>query len=211
MPVSKTIFCILILIGLTGSLFAEIELVSVSWNPAYCRSESCEKNLKKRLNAINRVDKVEINLAAGRADLWWKHDITFSFDPINRAMRRIGLNVKDDGVRLKVRGTIQQYGNRLALISAGDGTRFELLSHVIPSEGEYLPEHKRVTPILDKVNQEILLDASVKNQIVTIEGILYRHNYTPPFKILIDRIQKLSENPEPKGKKSLNTDFHSDI
>ena len=166
-------------------LEAEIQRVTVHWNPFAC-PPSCAEGLINVFRNVNGVGDVHLNQSAGEMDLIWKPDVGFSFAEINTAMRMIGPSIF--AIRLKVRGTISHEGENIFLTSLGDGSRFEL-SEPVPVRNTIFGEWK-LTP----ENQQKLLAAEKEKKIATIEGTLLNPHRTPVIdQLMINSLQ--FENP----------------
>lgn len=179
---------------LCQQLFSEVQqVVLIWWKPGLCGAP-CVKNLYKQLGRVPGVATVHIDQAAGRAYLEWKADRTFSFQPLNAAVRYVGIRVDD--IRLKVRGHIIQEAAQIKLVSSGDNTSFTLLNPVIPQQHQYVvqwnPAARKLSPSLQKQ----LLDIAKKGEIVTIEGQFFEPYRSPPNQLVVEQV---SIEPGKKG------------
>ncbi|MCB1114546.1 MAG: hypothetical protein KDK62_07310 [Chlamydiia bacterium] len=183
MSLGKKLF--LSLAFILSSLSAEVEQVTLIWQPGLCGS-GCVKGLYRELGKIRGIDTIDINEGTGRAYLTWKPDVKFSFQPINVAVRIVGIRVND--IRLKVRGKIHGSAQNLELISEGDKTPFRLLNPIIP-QGNRAPELKSTLnrQISPEVAQE-LLETAKNNQTVLIEGQFFQPYRSPPNNLVIERV-----------------------
>lgn len=173
---------------LNGRLLAEIEYVVVTWNPGLCQA-SCIKGLEERFKKVPGVDAVEMNGPNGFARLTWKKRVPFSFQPINYALRWIGIREKD--VRVKVRGYIAIYKDMYSIISSEDHTHFVLFNRVTSSPNDYVIEFNPANRILTPELKEQFDEIKRNNQTVVIEGSLFMPQRSPPdpLRLIIGVVQ----------------------
>lgn len=170
------------------ALTAEIEMVTLTWDPTPCQ-QSCQTNLQKRLTAAAGVALAEVHGDVGRADIIWKPTAPFSFVPLNWALRFVGL--RERTVRVKVSGTIAGGGKNFSIISRGDNTNFVLLNRVAPIEpSHYTNEFSRTNRDLSQELIDKLQEGKKKKQIAIVEGLLFEPYRSPPApnQIIVDQI-----------------------
>jgi len=172
---------------LTSNQFLEAEItdVIVTWRAASCRS-GCDKLLMQQFGKVYGIYSTDINLNAGQANIKWKPNVAFSFQPLDTAMRLVGPHINN--VRLKVRGNIRHDPKNVKLISEGDGTEFYLLSPVTPVANQYTPTTSIYNRELNPEVRDQLLDAEAKKLNVIIEGPLFQPYRSPPLQLVIERI-----------------------
>lgn len=164
---------------------AEILDVRVTWTAAECQAR-CNKLLLAQFGKIYGVSSVQVNQAAGQADLKWKPKVIFSFRPIDSALRMVGPFPND--VRVKVRGKIQHDPVNVKIISDGDGTSFYLLNPIIPSRNQFVIEDSAFNRSLTPDMRNKLIEAQKNNQMVTIEGPLFEPYRSPPLRIVVESL-----------------------
>lgn len=175
--------------------FAEVETVKVSWYQPVACLESCVKALENRFLRIPGVESAEMNQADGIATLKWKPNVPFSFLPINYALRYIG--VREQNVWVKARGTISIQGDTYALISQGDGTRFVLLNRVPVNNTNYSNQYNTQNRGLSDEQKQKLTAAAKQKSSVTIEGLLFMPERSPPdpLQLIIGSLQIEESKP----------------
>lgn len=167
------------------SLKAEVQQVTLVWQPGLC-AVSCVKELDKQLTRVPGVAKVDINEGSGRAYLTWKPDAPFSFQPLNAAVRYVGIRVND--IHLKVRGRVMQEGNQIKLISSGDNTSFTLLNPVVPQQRQYVVQYNPEVRKLSPQTQADLVEAQKNDWMVTIEGPFFEPYRSPPNMLVVEQM-----------------------
>lgn len=174
----KRIFCVLSLsLLLSISLFAEVQKVVLKWDPKLC-PQSCMQILEQRLTKASGVQGVEMNIAEGSATLGWNPTIPFSFVPLNYALRWVG--IRENDVRVQVKGTVSISGNTYAVISSGDRTRFVLFGPVDSKPNQYSVQYNSGNRPLADETKEKLLKAKQQNLSVTVSGTLFMPYRSPP-------------------------------
>jgi hypothetical protein len=174
-------------------LKAEISDITITWRAAQCIGR-CQKLLSEQFGKIYGVSKVDVNLAAGQANLKWKPNVAFSFYQINTAMRLVGPAISN--IRLKVKGKIQADRGQVKLISEGDGTTFYLLNPITPSGTKYVITGSIYNRQLSPDVRKQLLDAAAKKQLVIVEGPLFEPYRSPPLYLVIEHLS--FEDPKQK-------------
>ena len=168
-----------------ASLNAEVQQVTLIWQPGLC-SASCVKELTKQLYRAPGVEKVDIDEGSGRASIIWKPQAPFSFQQINAALRYVG--IRQDLIRLRVRGKITEMGSQLKLISSGDNTPFELLNPITAQANQYAvqwnPSTRQLTPQL----KSELLEIQKNGWTVTIEGTFFEPFRSPPNRLIVEQL-----------------------
>lgn len=165
-----------------GSLSAEVQQLVIKWNPVLCK-QKCVQGLSDQFYNIKGVAAVEINQAAGQAQIRWKPEFPISFPPINTAMSMIGAAIED--IRVKVRGTIGHDVRTVSLISLGDNTRFLLLGSIMPQQSHFVTEFSPYNRPLDPQMRQKLLDAQANDLVATIEGPLFQPERSPPNPLML--------------------------
>lgn len=182
------------------TLSAEIEMVTLTWDPTPCQ-QTCQVNLQKRLTAAAGVASADVHGDVGQAQLQWKPGSPFSFVPLNGALRLVGLREKT--VRVKVSGTITGGGKNFAIVSRGDNTNFVLLNRVAPTEPSfYTNEYSRTNRDLSQELIDKLQEGKKKKQIAIVEGLLFEPYRSPPApnQLIVDQIS-FEEAKKPGGSK----------
>lgn len=182
------------------SLNAEIELVTLTWDPTPCK-QSCQTTLRKRLEQTSGIASVEMSGDVGRAEIKWKPTSPFSFVPLNWALRFVGL--RERTVRVKVSGNITGGGKNFSIVSRGDHTNFVLLNRVAPTEpSHYTNEFSRTNRDLSQELIDKLEEGKKKKQIAVIEGLLFEPYRSPPApnQIIVDQIS-FEEAKKPQSSK----------
>lgn len=169
-------------------LSAEVEQVIIKWNPGLCL-HTCVKGLEQRFQRIPGVESIEMNEPNGMATIKWKSNVPFSFVPLNYALRWIG--IRQDDVRVRVRGSISVFQKTYSIISKGDHTRFVLLNRVSSNPNQYV---ERFNPADRQLSTELeakLNEAKENNATVVIEGPLFMPLRSPPdpLRLVIDQMQ----------------------
>lgn len=160
------------------SLAAEIESVSLTWDPVPCKL-NCQEILMKNLQRANGVASATIQGDVGRAELTWKPTVPFSFVPLNGALRMVG--VREKTVRVKVTGTITGSGKNFSIVSRGDRTNFVLINRVGTHDPSlYVNEYSRTNRDLTPEIANQLLEGKNKNKIAVITGLLFEPYRSPP-------------------------------
>lgn len=185
-------------------LNAEIESVTLTWDPIACK-QSCQINLKKRLEGTAGVASVEVHGDTGRADMTWKPTSPFSFVPLNWALRYVGLREKT--VRVKVSGSVVGAGKNYSIVSKGDNTRFVLLNRVAPTEpSHYTNEYSRTNRDLSQELIDQLEEGKKKKLTAVIEGLLFEPYRSPPApnQLIVDTIsfEEVKKNKSAKDSKA---------
>lgn len=186
---------------LCQQVYGEVQqVILIWWKPGLCGAP-CVKNLYKQLGRVPGVSTVNIDQAAGRAYLEWKPDRTFSFQPLNAAVRYVGIRVDD--IRLKVRGHIIQEAAQIKLVSSGDNTSFTLLNPVIPQPRQYVEQWNPAARKLSPSLQAQLLEIAKKGEVVTIEGQFFEPYRSPPNHLVVEQVSTEPGNKEPQKNKLL--------
>lgn len=172
---------------------SEIEEVIIKWDPLLCK-QACIKGLEKRFGQVPGVQSVEMNRAEGSSKMSWKPNVPFAFTPLNAALRWIGIRQND--VRVKVRGTVSESGNAFFLISNGDRTKFVLINRVYSDPGEYVVQFNTQNREIKGELAKTLREVKKAKDIVSINGTLFMPLRSPPnpLYLIVDQIQK--EQPE---------------
>lgn len=187
-------FIFLFLTSYLAPLSAEIQKVNLTWTAILCRG-LCGRELEKQFSRVKGVASITINQQAGSAELRWKPNEKFSFQPIHIAMALVGLGLRD--IRLTARGTIRTDGKTFTLVSIGDNTVFTLLNPIIPNPHSYVPQTSTANRKLTPEMQQKLFDAQRTHKIAIIEGPLFEPYRSPPLMLVIDQIS-FEEQPQEK-------------
>lgn len=194
---------ILLILSLASmQLTAEVQEVILIWQPGLC-GPKCVEALYKQLGKIGGLDKMAIDEGQGRASLIWKTNAPFAFQPINNAVRMVGIRVND--LRLKVTGSIVQNGNQLKLISRGDNTAFNLINPLVPQQNRYSTPRSIFNRQLSPETTATLLDLMKNKQIVTIEGQFFEPYRSPPINLVVEniKVEPPPAAPVPNGAKGV--------
>lgn len=152
-------------------LNAEIERITVLWNPQICL-EPCVREVTRQLQMVAGIAELVINQPQGQADIRWKPKVPFSYDYIKTAFGIVGAVIRD--VRIQVRGTVTISRNAVTLDSLGDNTRFVLLGPAQQSFTKYVPQRNFDTHPLAPEMQMQLAQAAQDYCVVTVKGPLLR-------------------------------------
>lgn len=168
-------------------VMAEVQSFSMIFDAALC-TPSCAAQLAQRLSHNTPgVVKAEVSQAAGRAEVVWSPTMTFSFQPINFAVRYVGIRPRL--FRIRVRGTVQSANGRdFTLISTGDNTPFVLRGPVQPSVNRYTEQYNPQTHFLNPQLIQQLSDVVKQKQTIIVEGPFFEPFRSPPNQIVIEAI-----------------------
>ncbi len=176
----------ILLQGIPFSLQAEVERATVSWNPGMCNA-NCAQMLEAKFRELKAVDEVSQNSSQGKTNLKWSPNAPFSYITIKRVMQSVGAGV--DNIQVRVRGKVRAEGNKVALYSSGDNTRFELVSAQQPGLSQpTVPANPALMKLEPRLREKILAD-SEGNKTVVIEGPLYRPWNATQLIIVVQRMQ----------------------
>lgn len=189
-------FFAIVSLFLIGGLLCqgEIEEIVIKWDPLLCK-QACIQGLEKRFGMIPGVESIVMNRAQGSSRMSWKSNVPFAFTPFNAALRWIGIRQND--VRIKVKGTVSESKNMFSLISNGDRTKFILINRVYSDPGEYVVLFNVQNRAITGELAATLRNAKRKREIVSINGTLFMPLRSPPnpLYLIVDQIQK----EEPKN------------
>lgn len=182
----KILFLQLLLSLFIFPVYGEIEWIKIKWNSPLC-PDSCIQNLHKQFEQIKGVSEISIDQSAGQAVLKWKVNQPYAFQPINIAMRMVGLTILD--YRIRVKGRIFIDGKTFKLLSIGDDTTFVLLGpinnmNLNQQSIEFSAQNRQITGDL----KEKLLAAKKANAAVTIEGVLFEPQRQPLIQLVIEQL-----------------------
>lgn len=168
----------------TCVLNAEIVSVRIDWDNIQCQ-EDCAKLMDKQLNEIKQVATVSVSQTNGNATLQWKAGDKFDFQPVNNAIKRVGLHL--EALRINVRGTISVENRKYFITSIGDGTKFHLLGQATddPNKNRYVIQNSAFNRPLSKEQKEQLENAMKNDLTVTIEGPILQPYQFPPLDLII--------------------------
>lgn len=193
----KTFPLFIILSALAAPLLkAEIQSFTMIWNQQLC-TPTCAAQLGQRLSHNTPgVQKAEVSQAAGRADVVWDPRVPFSFQPINNAVRFVGIRPRL--FRIKVRGTVQAVNGRdFTLISTGDNTPFVLRGPIQPSLNRYTEQYNPQTHFLNPQLIQQLSEIARLRQTVIIEGPFFEPFRSPPNQLIIETLSVEEEKKRP--------------
>ncbi|HRD55378.1 MAG TPA: hypothetical protein PLC42_03170 [Parachlamydiaceae bacterium] len=165
-------------------LHSDIQEVKVFWSAPLC-TPSCYSLLATEFRKVPGVADVEMNGAAGQANLKWTPNASFSFHAVDAAMRMVGPRLHN--IRVKVRGKIQEAQGTIKLISEGDQTEFYLLGPAGFAPGQTLTQSVYNRPLTPNI-QEKLLSAKQQNLTVIIDGPLFQPQRSPPNQLVAENI-----------------------
>lgn len=168
---SKYFWLLSLCMGVLSPLCAEIERITVLWNPQICL-EPCVREITRQLRMVNGIAEIVISEAQGQADIRWKPKVPFSYDYIKTAFGIVGATIRD--VRMQVRGTLTVSASTIILESLGDNTRFVLLGPAQQSFTKNIPQKNFDTHPLAPEMQQQLLTAAREFCVVTVKGPLLR-------------------------------------
>lgn len=186
MSLKKTLFLFIAIVITNFSLQAEIEIVTVKWNPYLC-IQNCPSLLVREFKKTQGVDQITINEAQGQADITWRPNVPFTFQQINIPTRMIGIRPHD--MRVRARGTISHTDRTVTLTSSGDGTQFLLLGPITPSVTNQVIQHNIQNNPLPADRRDQLINAERQKQTVTIEGPLFAPQRSPPLMLIVEQLQ----------------------
>lgn len=175
----------LVALFISSALSAEIQEVTLLWQPGLC-GDKCIQELNRQLSKIPGVAAVRLDEGTGRAFLTWKPNSVFAFQPINAAVRYVGIRVND--IRLKVRGELVDDRGTIKLISSGDRTPFILINSAIPQQGAYTETHNPSVRNLSPELRNQFLEAIKQKSIVTIDGPFFEPYRSPPNLISVEHV-----------------------
>ena len=168
----------------TQPIFGEIDYVTLYWRPDVC-DERCSRLLELSLEKVEEASSVETDPTEGKAQLFWKARRPFEYREVNYAMKRIGVKLKDVGIRL--RGTISQSGKEYFIHSIGDSTKLRLVSPPPPSTQEYVERKNILAYELTEELKAFFSDLEKKKRVVTVEGLLFEP-YRPGLNLIVGQV-----------------------
>ena len=158
-----------LLLIISHPLFSEVQYAQIRWNPAHCVNK-CPETIAQQLKIFPGIASLTMNPTAGQADLIWKPDVPFLVSYLANIFAQQRVTVYS--IRIKVRGTIQVFGNQVSLLSLGDNTTFSLVSapkiQINRNQAYYNPANYPLDPYL----KDQLAKAANEKKIVHIEGPL---------------------------------------
>lgn len=184
----------LFFLAISGTLSAEVEMVTLKWNPIPCKN-SCPILLRERLSKAKGVVNVDVNEASGQANITWDKRVPFSFVPINWALRYVGVREKD--LRVRVSGYVKGSGASYSITSKGDNTNFILFNRAVsPDSTQFTNRFNPTNRVLSPDIIAKLDEARQGNRIVTIEGPIFMPERSPPdpLRLVVESISV--ENPK---------------
>lgn len=161
-------------------LHGEILQVELQFLPGICQGQ-CGPLLHDQLSKIKGAQSVEVNATSGQAIIKWTPGQRFSWNPINVAVRMVGISLHQTLVT--VAGEIRPRGQTLELISSGDGTPFLLIGPITPSQTNYVTRSNLDNRTLSPGMVENLLEGSRSKKIAVIHGPLFMpwRGYSPLY------------------------------
>ncbi len=180
------VFIFTLLVLSTQTLQSEVLEVFISWNSYLC-DDKCADLIKRRFESMKQVESIEVNSGSGSAKIKWNPESLFSYQAVKTQLQMVGVGLSE--LRVRVRGKGVPQGKGAALISSGDNTRFNLISPIRGTPGEYiaLPDGSQLS-LADGLKEKILSSAQEKKTIV-IEGPIYQGHRSPPLYLVVSRLQ----------------------
>lgn len=165
------------LMNLQPLAFAEINSVSLQVKGLSC--PFCALGLEKQLKKVPTVEKVDVHLKKGRADLTLKSDQSIDLKTIQAAVNESGFTLEN--IFVEITGLVKEnQSGMLTLISTGDNREFLLFdkSHKGIDAQEFLE------PALKKQ----LLSARENKKTVVLNGVIHEHANLP-FGLMVEQIK----------------------
>lgn len=159
----------LMLIALNAPLSAEIERITINWNPQVCL-DGCVREITKQLSMVPGIAEIMINQPQGQSDIRWKPKSPFSYDFLRNAVGMVGSTIR--GIRVQVRGTLVVTPGGVFLESLGDNTKFVLLSPAQQSFTRNVPQLSFDTHILTPQMRQQLIEAAKQSVVAVVKGPL---------------------------------------
>jgi len=164
---------LLLCVALTfGSIYGEIEQITVKWAQGYCLKQ-CEENLRTKLRTVQQIAEYSVPAGSAQALIRWKPKVKFSYLTLNTIIKGLG-GIHIDQVYIKVRGVIEHDARYPYLVSIGDDTRFILLSPINVSQQasqSVVPHNVDSYKIQPQLKQK-LIQYENEYRVVTIQGTL---------------------------------------
>ncbi len=154
--------------------------MSATWWPGGV-PDSTSQLLERRFKTMSEVRRHDIDMAAGKATLYWKPNVKYCDKTVKSIFGWAGISSYE--ARIRVRGVIEVRDNKVLLVSLGDNSEFPLYSQnqdtklrPVLQQNELEPRHKRR-----------LQAAAASHELVTIEGPLFM-SLRPPVGIAVEEI-----------------------
>jgi len=179
------LFTLITLMGFPSQSHSEIEKIVLKWKPGFC-SESCLVDLERKLNSIPDIAELKFQGAQSQATIRWKPNRSFSYGAIDRAMRYVGVNLRE--IFITVRGTIDHTTKEVTVESLGDNTKIILLSPITITSGEAAVEKNIQSHRLKRETRSQLVNAEDDEKIVKIEGPLFEPERSSPLSMIVERV-----------------------
>ncbi|MDP1879337.1 MAG: hypothetical protein Q8K60_00185 [Parachlamydiaceae bacterium] len=179
----KKLFSVLILSFFLkcGDVHAEIEKITIRWNPITGR-EMVVPGIIKSLTAIPAVSNVQADGASGSASMSWNPRSPFAYEPFKFAAGAAGIRFRE--MRLRIKGTIKTEEAYYYLLSSIDQSRFRIIGPAQTDPNRYIVTNNIETHHLSKLMANKLNQAADLQQEVVIEGPLFLPNSFPRTIIL---------------------------
>ena len=162
----------LVVLMICSHLSAEIERVTVKWNPVVCQG-SCIQGIIGALSATPPVAEFIINPQEGQVNIRWKPKSFFDYETVRRAIAgATGIPILD--IRVQVRGTVIVSNNVVALQSLGDNTQFMLMSPAQQNITKNVPQNSFFNRQLTPQLMQQFLEGARDSTVVTVSGPLLR-------------------------------------
>ena len=161
--------------------------MTLTWKPSTCTLD-CARSLDAQFKQIPAVAGVTIYPLVGKAELRWKPTASFSYAPLNAAVRMVGPSIFQ--LFVKVRGTIRANPDgSYQILSIGDNTPFTLVGPLSVQPNQYTVNYSSTNHSLTPENIAVLNEAILNHYIATIQGPLFEFWRTPPLYLLATQIQ----------------------
>lgn len=175
----KALICFFLSLSL--SCAAEVAWVSATWW-AEGIPHSTQQLLERRLKTMAEARRHEIDMANGKAVLYWKPNVKYSDKLVRSILGWAGISSYE--TRIKVRGVVEVKEKQLYLTSLGDGTEFPLYSQNNDAKLRPVLQQHELEPRLKR-----RLEQAAKNQeLVTVEGPLFM-SLRPPVGIDAEKVE----------------------
>jgi hypothetical protein len=155
------------------------------WDAALCNPR-CAAELQNRLAKTPGVANAQVSQPAGRADVVWQPTVPFSFQPLNFAVRYVGIRPRL--FRIRVRGNIVISGSNYQLISIGDNTPFVLRGPIQPNLRQYTEQYNPQSHFLTQNTAQQLQDIARSRKVVIIEGPFFEPFRSPPNQLIVESL-----------------------
>jgi len=166
-----------------GYSWGEVEEIVLRWQSGICQQQ-CRQYVVERLEKVEQV--TEIRVEGDSATLRWRPNSRFSYTPIDRAMRLVGINI--DRISLTVRGTVKSTPRGIYLQSIGDGTEFLLIGPLNIEPGKAPARGNIKSHRLSEAREKQLLEAEREHRTLTVRGPLFQPERRPALNLIIESL-----------------------